>query len=258
MKKLPPIVIDTAVKHNRYLTMSLGGPLAERVPEGRDTKPSSGSVAGKPSFRQRGGTSAAIRVKVNSAPQFPGAVGNIYWVGVPGDVCEDALSSGSPPGCAQGSFTTAAVQCDPLFMDWTSISSLSVRGPDIVPGPSTYVVQWVDSSCADLSNEDCFSDPVLVTTRKWGDVVAPFSGASQPNFGDISRVVDKFQDKAGALPKADTDLVGHIPDLKVNFLDINQDVQAFQGAAYPFSGPCTCPSSSTCPTLDACGRCTTT
>jgi len=257
VKKLPPIVIDTAVKHNRYLTMSLGGPLAERVPENREGKSSSGSVAGKPSIRQRGGTSAAIRVKVDSAPQFPGAVGNIYWVGVPSDVCEDALSSSSPPGCAQGSFTTAALQCDPLLMDWTSIPSLSVRGPDIVPGPSTYIVQWVDSSCADLSNEDCFSDPVTVSTRQWGDIVAPFGCCSQPNFGDISKVVDKFQDKVGAPSKSETDLGGHVVDLKVNFADINLDVQAFQGAAYPFTGPCTCPSSSTCPTLDACGRCTT-
>jgi len=256
VKKLPPIDVDTAFQHNRFLTLSLAGPLDAREAGGRDVKTGSGSNSPKDGRGARGGTSAAIRVKIDSAPQFPVHNGDITWVGAPSEVCEDSASIASPPACTQGSFTTALVQCDPLFMDWTGVTSVDVRGPDIVPGPSTYIVQWVDSSCEDLANEECYSDPVSVSTRKWGDIVMPFGGALQPNFADINRVVSKFSNAPGALSKADTDLGGHILDLKVNFVDINLAVGAFQALPYGFAGPCACPSTATCPALDACGRCT--
>lgn len=256
IKKLPPIDIDVTALHNRFLSIQLGGPLSAREGAGRQDKSVDGSSHTKGVRELRGGDSAAIRIKVDNAPQFPGATGNVYWFGVPDEVCDDSSQAMPPPACSFGSFTSAELQCDPLFMDWTSVTALSIRGPDIVPGPSTYVVQWVDSSCEDLSVEDCYSDPVFLDTRLWGDVVPNFGGPSQPNFADIAALVDRFKDLASAESKADTDLGGHRLDLKVNFADITLDVDAFKGFPYPFSGPCACPSTSTCPALDACGRCT--
>jgi hypothetical protein len=196
----------------------------------------------------------AIRVRLVDLAGFSGFNGQVRWVGAPRASCEDSLVS-TPP-CQEGPMTTADLQCDPLFVDWSGLGDVHVAGADIVPGPSTYELQAVSDDCDDLENEDCYSDPVTIGTQKWADIGPPFGGISQPNFFDIQLVVEKFRNLDTALPKARTDLDPQVPDRKVNFVDIGRCVEAFRTFPYPFSGPCACPSAATCPTLDACGRCT--
>ena len=104
----------------------------------------------------------------------------------------------------------------------------------------------------DVNDEGSYSASLNVPTGKWGDVTDP---VNVTNFQDISALIAKFQGAVGAIGKTRVDLEPNIPNRIVNFLDIAQDVGAFQGRAYPFAGPCACPSTATCPTLDACGRC---
>jgi hypothetical protein len=253
----PPVIVvgPIGTLKNRYLAFELSpSPLRGSGEDARNDR--KGSLASKSGIAARAGApSEAIRIKAADLPQFPGMNGAIWWAGPAAEICEDSSSSGSPPSCTQGSFTTSPTQCDPHFADWSGVGVLHVRGPDVVPGPSEYIVQVVDSSCEDLTEEECYSDPVTVPTQKWGDVVTPFGGGSQPNFGDVSAVLDKFRSLSGAIPKASADLVGHSPNLIVNFADVSGVLDAFRGIPYPFSGPCVCPPPTTCPMNDACGRC---
>ena len=116
-------------------------------------------------------------------------------------------------------------------------------GTEVVPN-STYEVQRVDVSCASLGDESCYSEPLVVETAKWGDVAAPFSrGASQPDFFDISQLVDKFQRNPGTPSKPRSQLAGDsvTPDGLVDFNDISATVDGFQQFSFAFSGPGTCP-----------------
>ena len=117
---------------------------------------------------------------------------------------------------------------------------MHVYGDAIVPS-STYEVQLSTETCADL-----FADPLVVTTSRWGDVVTPFnppSMSSQPDFGDIAALVDKFKGSAGAPSKVRSQLQANTPDpsLPVSFADIAAGVDAFRGTPYPFDGPSECP-----------------
>jgi len=117
---------------------------------------------------------------------------------------------------------------------------LHLFGQAVVPG-STYNVRMCDAS-----GDDC-SNPLLVATAKWGDVVRPFGGGSQPNFGDVNAIVQKFTSlpSAPSMPRAD--LVGtqppgtpNTPNQSANFADVSADVAAFSGFAYPYTVPA-CP-----------------
>ena len=161
---------------------------------------------------------------------------------------ESASSGGASPAPV---FSAAELQCEPFYTDWGAWGTLSVSGADVVPG-AVYAVQMIEDGC-DVNNEGSFSAPLNVPTAKWGDVRDPFNVV---NFLDISALVDKFKDKPGAIVKSRADIEPNIPNRIVNFLGISRDVDAFQGKPYPFAGPYACPSTATCPTLDACGRCT--
>jgi len=83
------------------------------------------------------------------------------------------------------------------------------------------------------------SDPLMSSTGKHGDVVAPFGGASQPNAGDISAVVATFKQISFGRSLTHADLVGQAEDIapnqSVNFVDIRTVVKAFQ--SYPSARP---------------------
>jgi len=121
----------------------------------------------------------------------------------------------------------------------------------------------------------------MVSTGRWGDVTMPYAtaeGSSQPDFGDIAALVEKFQDGVGAVTKSQAQLQPNIvdPTAPVDFRDIAADIDAFTGTAYPYTGPCVCPSTVLCGAAacdtevdcadggrcvdgfctDACGRCT--
>jgi hypothetical protein len=61
-------------------------------------------------------------------------------------------------------------------------------------------------------------------------------------------LVNKFRNLAGAPSKRISQIQPNLPELNadVNALDIVTVVDAFRGLAYPYSGPCPCPSAVTC------------
>jgi len=173
----------------------------------------------------------AIKVEILSMPQFPSMVGDIYYAGV-----EQSIPN-SPGTPLRG----APLQCTttPNFQIWTS-GVLHLWGSAIIPG-STYAVSMCDSF------GNCSVIPLVVATGKWGDVVRPFGGASQPNFADINSIVQKFSNIASAPITPRVDLVGHgnpgtpnTPNQSANFADISADVSAFSGSGYPYTVPA-CP-----------------
>ncbi|MGB2985023.1 MAG: hypothetical protein WBE26_03995 [Phycisphaerae bacterium] len=214
----PPQPELPAFPKNRYISFAIGNP-------GRDT---------------------ALRVALTASALFPGDMGMQWWVGPPGPVAEAAGSTGSTP---LPTFMAAELENTWTCMDWSTVGLLNVSGCEVHPG-ATYDVQAIDCTC-DPSNAANYSAPLSITTSLWGDVVGDCSVTpctppdGNTNFDDISSLVDKFRNLAGAPRKARADIAGDppvgIPDRLVNFVDISYDVDAFRGLPYPFPGPGGCP-----------------
>jgi len=205
-------------------------------------------------LRMRGGDPGrltALRVKLVSlqdpvppnAPESPphdlsAWEGQVRWVGPPVDAPEGEFSVPS--------FRTASLQCTPHFMDWSTESWIEVYGKEIVPS-SLYEIQTIEDTCAgSLGDEGLYSAPTQARTTRWGDVVFPFNPpdpTTQPDFTDISSIVDKFKNVTNAPVKARAMLQPSLPDVnaQVSFLDISACVDAFKGIAYPFFDLPTCP-----------------
>jgi len=75
------------------------------------------------------------------------------------------------------------------------------------------------------------------------DPFNPPSSTTQPDFGDIGALVNKFKSAVGAPIKARSLLAGEVPDLSVDvgFTHISACVDASKGFGYPFAGPTPCP-----------------
>ncbi len=228
--KWPPLddVLNPADK-NRFISMATsGGGLAAR-----------GLLLGP---------AMAIRLTMDALhdpapPDFSGFNGEHVWAGE----IEEYVQTNNPPT----SFFGARTSCEAVFTDFSG--EFHVFGAEVLPS-STYSVQVVSEECADsLEEEDCYSDPLVLGTALWGDVTA--NGAV--NVLDISAVADQIKDLETALGTTRTYLRFNNPNpvSGVNVLDLADAVDAVKELPYPYSGPCTCPSSATCPTLDACGRC---
>jgi hypothetical protein len=197
------------------------------------------------------GEMEAVHYKVLSLNGLPPGVPYEGWFGPPGVYQENPTPLPT--------FIGTKTQCDPHFADWAALGLAHGTGPDVIPN-SVYELRTVSMECDDLTEPECYSDPLMVITQKWGDTVDPFAtnGAPlQPNFLDISSLVDKFRALPGAIIKAQAQLQPHVPNpaSNNNFLDISAGVDAFRGRPFPYSGPCTCPAATICPMLDACGRC---
>jgi len=176
----------------------------------------------------------AVRIKLLNLPQFPGFNGQVRWAAPPAEDTDDPV--------AGTTFTASSIGCAPYFQDWSEIGVLNLFGPEVVPG-STYEFRFGDSDCVASGDESCLSEPVLITTAKWGDVAALFGGSAQPNFGDITAVVDKFSGRPGAISAVRAKLDGNAvdPASAVDFQDISAAVSAFRGLPYPHAGPTACP-----------------
>jgi hypothetical protein len=153
----------------------------------------------------------AVHYRAISLNGLPPGVPYEGWLTAPGMYPEGAAPLPT--------FIGAQTGCVPNFADWAALGLAHATGPDVIPF-SSYELRTVSSECEDLTEPECYSDPLAVSTQRWGDVVPAFGGMGQPNF-----------------------------------LDISADVDAFKGFPYPYSGPCTCPPAAVCPVLDACGRC---
>jgi len=162
------------------------------------------------------------------------------YVGPPVQYVESA-SSGIP-------FYASALQCDPLYQDWSTMTLLHITGEAIVPS-SIYELESLSSTCmgTEASCEDV-SDPLEVRTTRWGDVDAPYNPPAvdpQPDTTDISALVNKFKSALGAPIKARALLFGSntrgtidpAPDF--SFSHISMCVDAFKGFPYPYKpGKC--------------------
>jgi len=183
---------------------------------------------------------------------FSGFEGEDRWLGPPANYPEAAENPGGPQ------FTAALLRCTPHYRsDWDSFGLVHVLGAEIMPS-SEYLVHAVEEGTGVVATSG-----LSISTPRWGDVVDEFCEpgncpTTQPDFVDISAIVDKFKSVASAPIRPRAQLQPRVPatNLSVDFLDISSCVDAFKGLAFPHIwGPCSCPSSETCPALDACGRC---
>jgi len=150
-------------------------------------------------------------------------------------------------------FTAAPLWCDPYVHGWSAEGIVSAYGAELMPG-SVYEVQRAGADCADLlTNEACWSEPLVITTAKFGDIWPLFDepgGPTQPDFSDIAAMVRKFQSGSEAPIKAVAQLQPNcvFPERPIDFKDIAADVQAFVGTPYASTchGPCPCPPTVTC------------
>lgn len=151
--------------------------------------------------------------------------GDVWWAGPP-----QALANAPNPD-----LTGAQLICEPTpshAQQWP-VDTLSLFGAPIVPG-STYEVRMCDPDGL------ACSAPLTIETGKWGDVVPGFGGSGQPNFADITSLVDKFKELASGPDVSRTDLVPEVPNQVTNFADISADVGAFKGSLYSNAIPA-CP-----------------
>jgi hypothetical protein len=72
----------------------------------------------------------------------------------------------------------------------------------------------------------------------------PPGTGQQPDAGDVTALVNKFKKAAGAPVNSRSQLQPNLPELNtdVSASDIVAVVDAYKGFAYPYGGPCPCPS----------------
>jgi len=221
-----------------------------------------------------GGSEEVVRVTPIAIDGLVGPLPQALYVGPPVDAPDENAVF---PGLT---FTAAPLSCEPFATDWSLEGVVAVHGAEIAPN-STYEITRADAGCPALLGEDCWSDPLSVTTARFGDVMPPFAPEpSQPDFRDIEGMVGKFLSTGESPFKPVCQLQPRLvnPQAPIDFRDINASVSAFLGtsfdAAVGLSGGCTCPSSVTCNATvcaagddcpggtcvqgfcaDACGRC---
>lgn len=116
---------------------------------------------------------------------------------------------------------------------------MHVTGFEVTPS-SIYEIAAFAAGCAGNENVCvAVSSPISLSMSRWGDVVPPFvppSDTTQPDFADISAIVDKFKSVEGAISKVRAQLQSAQPDpaADVSILDISACVDAFKGLAYPY------------------------
>ncbi len=215
------------------------------------------------------GRSLAFRVTfVEMPPPYADWEGVQMWVAEQILYCEgagqgippDALGCGSAPGQPRH-WLTSTLQCEPFFMDWSlqwkcpywpqnkepcltdadcdgeCRKTIHISHEGIIPG-ATYAVQAIDSTC--VLAESSFSEPLLITTSRWGDVVSdctttpcgPPDGSIDVTT-DVTAILDKFKNARGAAVKTRTDIEPATPDQKINISDVTYALDGFRGRSYP-------------------------
>lgn len=272
--------VDGIIAHNYYVNLHTDGWPDGEIRGYIDVAWKNRYITWHPAYvddaRLAPSSSLGMRVTVVSCPPFPSAEGTSLWVGPPSNYPEEDSSS---PG---RTFRGATLQCDPYLADWSDPQQLQITGGEIVPG-SVYRLELYDPTCGDTGNPACYFGARTLETAKFGDLVIPYDvhGLNvQPDFNDISAVVEKFLAASDAPIKAISHLVPNTPQSSqpIDFNTISATVDAFLGVSYAdeagVTGPCTCPSTITCGTActsnaqcsggvcfngecaDACGRCT--
>jgi hypothetical protein len=165
-------------------------------------------------------------------PNFSAFEDKVRYVGPPSD----------KPNVGVGTFKAAKLQCDPYYAsNWNELGPIHIYGSEIVPS-SEYWLQDVPEVTGKPGILRVFK------TARWADVVLPFSPPSmtvQPDFADISAIVDGFRgvETPTTFGKPSVQLQPNVPDVDnaINFVDISECVDAFRSFAYPWPGPVSCP-----------------
>ena len=224
--------------HSAFVQLYPGLPRCRHVP-----------VNIPPTAVQEGSTGQGLRVtlgslhhpdagyKADTVTDYSGFEGQIRWVGPVGQYTENQTT---PPY-----YYAAPLQCEPYFADWTSLSWVYIYGSEVIPS-STYTVELVDVSCSNLNDPSCYTTLFTYTTNRWSDIAEPFSrpgGSDQPDFSDISAVLDKFKNLPTAVQKSRAQMQPNSvePDAAISFADVSFVVDAFKGLGYGFPGPSSCP-----------------
>ena len=201
------------------------------------------------------GLETAIQVELVDLPQFPAYNGRSWFVRSPSVYAEHT----NPP---MDDFLASTLwNSGRDYRDW-SASALAAQFPDadtsvvhvydcaIVPG-SVYRIRESHPVCVQGGLPVVISEPLTVTTGKWGDVIAPFyPSAGQPAFTDINAQVMKYKrvpysagdPPTGGPPQVWAMLRGDVPpvQLKTDFQDIGYAVNGYKGIAFNFAGPTFC------------------
>lgn len=174
------------------------------------------------------------------------------WVGLPVTVWNSQYNP------VLGSYRAARLQCSPQYHDWGSEGPVFVVGAEIIPS-STYEVEVYGPSCegGEAACNDVWCPGLTLQTRRWADVVSQFnppSPTSQPDAHDVVAIVNRFKHIQNAFSKANTQIYGNRMELNldVSGLDLSAAVDALKGLAYPYNGPCLCPSLVDCSNAPAC------
>ncbi len=189
----------------------------------------------------------AVRVTfVNLPAPYDTWNGVIMWVDQPTTYCEN--SGKKMPPCPEQQpatdFLGAELGCAPWWGDFHSLGVIHVFHEGIVPG-TTYVVQVVDSTC-DPGQESDYSDPLLITTSRWGDLVrncatcpcTPPDGVVNVST-DVTAVLDKFRNLGPpgvACPPVSKTRADHdweTPNQLIDISDATCCLDAFRGVGYP-------------------------
>lgn len=192
------------------------------------------------------GRQTALRVIfVDLPPPFDVRNGTHRWVGQPSAVSENGGSVSPVAGFPD--FNASALQCQPLYADWSAFGIVHAYGREIVPG-GLYDIQVINANC-DVADESCYTAALNLSTSVWGDVGGAFvDGAwSAPDgrvdvITDVVAILNKFSNQPTAPIKARADLEPDIVDGLINITDVLRAVHAFSGLRYPFEpGPLPCP-----------------
>jgi Trypsin-like peptidase domain len=136
--------------------------------------------------------------------------------------------------------------CNAVTMDWASYPQVHLFGPEIVPS-STYEIRAIGEGC-DPALSWNFSAPLVLTTARWGDVIAPFQDTlatelTQPSVADIAAMLDAAAEIFGAESRLRTQLRTTADQLPraPGVADITLAADAATGLAYPFGNISDCP-----------------
>ncbi len=233
-----PVGDPSGVDKNRYLSLSVPatGATALRVTlvDLHNPNPSNAPCCPPPDFSTFEAATCTAAGEANGCSR---------WVGEP-RVYLEGIDSPSA-----GNFVGARLQCTPSYQDFSSMGLIHVTGAETVPS-SSYDVQTfgvscmgVESGCTDVST------PLRINTTRRGDIFPPFQAPSparltQPDGLDLAVIFNKFRLRPGAPIKPVAQLQANFaePNFDVNALDVVNCVDGFKGFAYPYSGPCVCPS----------------
>ncbi len=186
------------------------------------------------------GRDQAIRVTFEDLPPPLDLLDGVsMWVAEPFDVSESSITA--DPTAGFGTFKAATLQCEPFFMDWSTVGMVHVFHEAIVPG-GLYPVQVIDQTCGASAEAD-FSPPLTAERVRTGDVVSDCTTdpCGPPNGSidilDVMAVVGKFALRPGSVDKVRADLEPQLPDFVINITDALYVVDAFGGHPFVFVMP---------------------